>query len=249
MILAVAQGVLEWIPVSSEGQIFLLALTMGVPPQEALSLAFYMHLGTGIAAIAYYRREFLESLRGGPLMNFLIVGSLVTGLIGLPIMKMLMSVLEGSELVISLAVGIFLIVLGFLLRSLEERGDLNRVTPNLRDSIITGAAQGLAVIPGVSRSAATISVLLLRGFDLESAFKLSFMLGGIATLAAGLMQMESVNQEVGAISIIATLVVGYVALYSLNKLGKRIRMSTFALSFGALSLVLSIIRILLLQAW
>ncbi len=246
MILGIVQGVLEWLPVSSEGQLFLVATLMGISTNKALSLALYLHLGTGLAALLYYREDFWLALKGGPLLSFLVLGSLATGLVGLPLMLLIEQLAASFEIELSILVGIFLLAIGFTLRYLEQRGFGHRETPTKLDSIITGLAQGLAILPGISRSASTISILLIRGFRLDRALKLSFMLGSIASISAGFISSRTVEAGIGIFPFLASLVVGYSTLLTLDKIVKKVRMSTFAISFGLLSLILVAIRILLL---
>ncbi|RLG41776.1 MAG: hypothetical protein DRN78_03905, partial [Thermoproteota archaeon] len=97
-----------------------------------------------------------------------------------------------------------------------------------------------------SRSASTISILLIRGFRLDRALKLSFMLGSIASISAGFISSGAIEARIGIFSLLASLVAGYSMLLILNKIVKKIRMSTFTISFGFLSLILVAIRMYLL---
>ena len=246
VVMGIVQGVLEWLPVSSEGQLFLVATLMGVNANKALSLALYLHLGTGLAALLYYHEDFRLALRGGPLFSFLVLGSLATGLAGLTLMLFIERLAASFELELSVLVGIFLLLIGLALRNLEQKGFGCREMPTTLDSIVTGLAQGLAILPGISRSASTISILLIRGFRLDRALKLSFMLGSIASISAGFISSGAIEARIGIFSLLASLVAGYSMLLILNKIVKKTRMSTFTISFGFLSLILVAIRIYLL---
>ncbi len=238
LILGVFQGIFEWLPVSSEGQLYLLGRLMGVESVKALSAAIFLHLGTSLAAFLYYGKDYLRALRGGEGLVFLVVGTLSSLVTAAPIYFLLENVTMYEDL-LSIAVGLILILVGVLLRKAETSVGRKK-RPDLRDSLVTGLAQGLALMPGVSRSAVTISVLMLRGLDLESSLKYSFMLGGIATFIAGI----SKSGDTGSLwVIIPTMVTGLVVLHLLERISKRIRMSTFAFVFGFISIALAGVKI------
>ncbi len=236
--LSVAQGVFEWLPVSSEGQLFLIGRLVGFKASEALKIALFLHLGTSLAAFIYYRREYLRALMKRENLGFLVVGTASSFVTAAPIALFLEGAVNAYEDLLSISVGLFLIGVGLLLRKAELKAK-NKVKPDLMDALLTGLAQGLALMPGVSRSAVTISTLMLRGFDLRSSFRYSFMLGGIATFIAGLF--KSGDSSLWWV-IVPTIITGLLALNVLDKVSDRIRMSTFAMSFGVLSLALAAIK-------
>ncbi len=237
--LSVAQGILEWLPVSSEGQLFLIGRIVGFKAVEALKIALFLHLGTSLAAFIYYRREYLRALRKGEGLDFLVVGTASSLVTAAPIALFLEEVANSYENLLSISVGLFLIGVGLLLRK-AELNVKSKERPDLKDALLTGLVQGLALMPGVSRSAVTISTLMLRGFDLRSSFKYSFMLGGVATFMAGLS--KSGDPELWWV-ILPTLITGLLTLTALDRVSSRIRMSTFAISFGVLSLILAAVKI------
>ena len=251
LILSILQGILEWLPVSSEGQLFLASLYMGVEPDVAIRLAISMHFGTGLAAFFYYSDHFLLALSGdSKLLTFLAVGTLTSAIVGAPLLAIVVSLAQGLEQILSLAVGGLLILLGFWLKSFEGRGGFERDSPTIGDAVLTGLAQGLAVLPGVSRSAITVAALLSRGYDSRSAIKLSFMLGAITTTAAGLLEAGNVDiaPHLSLLAAAVSMIVGLISIRLLDILGGKMRMSSFALLFGLISLILSITRALLYPA-
>ncbi len=238
--LGIMQGIFEWLPVSSEGQLFLLGSFIGMGAHESLRIALFLHLGTSLAAFIYYRKEYLRALMGGEDLQFLVVGTLSSFITAAPIALFLEEVVSSYEEVLSMSVGFLLIAVGLLLRRAESSLKV-RDKPGLKDAVITGLAQGVALMPGVSRSAMTISALMLRGFDLRSSFRYSFMLGGIATLLAGL---SKAGDPASWWVIVPTTLTGFLALGLLDKISNRVRMSTFSIGFGLLSLALACIKIL-----
>ena len=125
IVLGIAQGVLEWLPVSSEGQIILLGTLFGIENSNLiLSIAFWLHLGTLISVIIYYRQEWktvfnIQDKDGDFLRKFIIITSIFTGISGLPIKYLLTNSLNNENFgnLIMLILGISLIFTSLLLRS------------------------------------------------------------------------------------------------------------------------------------
>ena len=103
IVLGIAQGVLEWLPVSSEGQIILLGTLFGIENSNLiLSIAFWLHLGTLISVIIYYRQEWktvlnIQDKDGDFLRKFIIITSIFTGIVGLPIKYLLTNSLNNEN--------------------------------------------------------------------------------------------------------------------------------------------------------
>ncbi|NDB30472.1 undecaprenyl-diphosphate phosphatase, partial [archaeon] len=103
IVLGIAQGVLEWLPVSSEGQIILLGTLFGIENSNLiLSIAFWLHLGTLISVIIYYRQEWktvlnIQDKDGDFLRKFIIITSIFTGIVGLPIKYLLTNSLNNDD--------------------------------------------------------------------------------------------------------------------------------------------------------
>ncbi len=91
LVLGLLQGVLEWLPVSSQGNLVLLAITLlGLDPSYALTFSVYLHVGTGFAALVYFRREVARIIMRGSeddrrLFQFLVIATFVTGVVGYPL--------------------------------------------------------------------------------------------------------------------------------------------------------------------
>ncbi len=200
LILALLQGLLEYLPVSSEGQILLVAANIyHFTPEFALSVIFWLHLGTAFTVIAFYRHDIFcplviqirppkeeiptaekESRKlFGPLFAFVVAGTIGTVIVALPLyflLRSLVTVLLGSF--VTLLVGILLIVTGIVLYFQPGvQGDLTLGGISLREAFVLGLLQGVAVLPGISRSGMTLTWLLIRGVRRDEALRLSLLLG------------------------------------------------------------------------
>jgi undecaprenyl-diphosphatase len=222
LIAAAIQGFLEWLPISSSGQvsIFLMRLT-GVTPQIALQLSLYLHLGTALSAITFFRREIINSL-------YMLVKGSIDGLAKFVIASILTSLPTGYLIyrlvntyfgevtldVATLTIGLALMATsGILIISGKRKRTI--VNPNGRTLVLDGAfmglLQGLAVIPGLSRSAITLGYLLIRGYSPTDSVKYSFISGIIASLASGIY-IALTSQRIGyGVNMINILIVSYLA--------------------------------------
>ncbi|MHA2427621.1 MAG: undecaprenyl-diphosphate phosphatase [Candidatus Hermodarchaeia archaeon] len=203
LILTLMQGLLEYLPVSSEGQILLVGVNVFFFDSAfVLSLIFWLHLGTAFTVIVFYHRDIFSPLYArihssaeevsdseqtklfGPLFVFVIAGTIGTVLIALPLyffLKNWVTYLMGS--VVTLLVGILLIATGFVLYFQRgAKGDLTLGDISVREAFVIGLLQGIAVLPGISRSAMTLTWLLVRGVNREDALRLSFLLSVPATI-------------------------------------------------------------------
>ncbi|MEF8852886.1 MAG: undecaprenyl-diphosphate phosphatase [Haloarculaceae archaeon] len=257
VLLGVVQGVLEWLPVSSEGGVALaLSLVTGESGGVSTRFALVLHAGTAVAAFAYYREELFDVARDVPDwrprtafdattadLTFFAVATLTSGLVGIGVYVLLREVvseLAGGGFVA--AVGGLLVVTGVVQRVAETYGLGEREWPDGLDAVLVGAMQGLALLPGVSRSGTTVSVLLLRGHEGEAALRLSFLLSIPASLGAGLLVVltdgvPAVSPTAAALALVASGVVGYLTVGALVALVRRVAFWGVCVGFGALALV------------
>ncbi|BDB99580.1 undecaprenyl-diphosphate phosphatase [Saccharolobus caldissimus] len=188
IVLGVVQGISEWIPVSSKTQVLLVStLLLGLGFSEAYAFGLFMEIGTITAAVIYFRKELYKvvlALMGKGnyedviLLKYIIVSTLVTGIIGVTIYLTIINLVRGVVIGIPMAIlGLILMLDGILIYVSRKSYKPSRTLRDLsvKDFIIVGIAQGLAALPGVSRSGMTTSVLLLLGVNPEDAFRLSFI--------------------------------------------------------------------------
>lgn len=264
VILGIIQGLTEFLPVSSSGHLVMFQNLFGFKEPELL-LDICLHVGTLIAVCIVFFKEISAILAalvrlpalirtaGGlrPVFNdnedvriafLIVVGSIPTAILGFLFHKISNQIFGAVWIV-----GVMLIVTGTLLwltRQLRLEGrSLLRVS--MKDALIVGVAQGLAVLPGMSRSGSTISVALLLGLDREVSGRYSFLLSIPAILGALLLGFDSSitrNSVSGGMIFLGTFsagIVGYAALKVLLRIIKQGQLYWFApycwlLGIGAL---------------
>ena len=256
VLLGLIQGIVEWIPISSQGQLVLFAYAfMDMPLYRVLDAAVWLHTGTFFAALIYLRVEVLRLLRRLPsldlggktvddaLIVFLFVSVLVTGAVGLPLYLWVREgfALFSGEFLIAF-VGILLVMTGLVQRFAGRKrvGARSVKKPSGVDALFLGVLQGLSVLPGVSRSGMTVSGLIFRGFDSVTALRVSFLMSILAVAGAevGLALMGRV--ELSAPMLVAALSAfffGYISMGALLRLAERIRFWLFCVFLGFLSLL------------
>ncbi|MBN2334818.1 undecaprenyl-diphosphate phosphatase [Candidatus Bathyarchaeota archaeon] len=245
LIIGALQGLLEWLPVSSEGNLVLVLVSvLGLEPAETLRLAIVLHLGTGVAALIYLRRDVwdimlgaTEENRGLRLKLAVITG--LTGAVGLPI-YLALDVSAGLGEALLALTGLALIVTGVVQRGRPLSGERDASSLDWGETVTLGIVQGLAIIPGLSRSGVTTSTLLFRGFSGGESLRLSFLMSIPASFAAslGLMAINGFEFTSSAlVSVVAALVVGYSTMGTLIGLAERTSFWKICIGLGALALL------------
>jgi len=246
IILGVLQGIAEWLPISSQGQVMAFSMALfNTPATEALKYAVWLHIGTLIAATIYFRKTIIEvlQLKDKKLLNWLIIATLSTEITAAPLylfLKHTVSVSQASFVL--LLIGILLIITGILQKKVKESTHNKKI--NTQNAIITGLAQGLAVLPGISRSGTTVAALLLQGFSAEKSFVLSFLMSIPAVLAAELIFGLDEGFALGPFAFLAmliALVVGYITLEKLIEFAKKASFWKFCVGFGIFLILLFLI--------
>ncbi|MDH5438618.1 MAG: undecaprenyl-diphosphate phosphatase [Candidatus Bathyarchaeota archaeon] len=235
LILALVQGITEWLPISSSGHLVIVQEWMGL---EELPLLYpvTLHVGTLCVVLLTFRKDIAEIFKAlvrldfkseeGKLALYIAVGSVPTAAIGF-----FFHDIFGSFFYSLLAVGIALLATGSFLYISERRKNGREL--GCLDSLLMGIAQGVAIIPGISRSGATITTGLLRRVEKEKVFRYSFLLSIPATIGAAVT--ESVNLNVTNVDTatlllgtVTSMIVGYASLKLLSKIVLRERLHLFA---------------------
>jgi undecaprenyl-diphosphatase len=198
ILIGIVQGISEWLPVSSKTQVLLASsYLLKLDYQQAYTFGLFMEIGTVLAAVIYFRAYLLDLLRvllgsKDPLKRklfvYVLVVTVITGIVGAPLYLVADSVKGVSIGIPMLAIGLVLIGDAFFIRY-SRRNRLGRPPRTFqemrtRDYIIVGITQGIAALPGVSRSGITVSSMLLLDIEPDEAFRLSFLVGIFASLAA-----------------------------------------------------------------
>lgn len=257
-VLAAIQGISAWIPISSKTQVILAAdVFFNIPFQTAVAFALALHVGDFLAAIYKYRNEYANSLR--QLLQpeklglfktelrmqesrFLVLSVLASAAVGLPaylLLRKIFTNISGEPLLFF--IGVFLIGMG-LLTWHSRRKPADEKPLDVKTTLITGAAQGLAVIPGISRSGITQCTLLLQGVPQERAMRLSFLMSA-PMIAASVIAFQIVEGFGGLdpILVLAGIAVSAVAslltMDALTSIAKKVPAWQFMTAVGVLALV------------
>ena len=240
------QGLVEWLPVSSEGVVAgVYALIFDASFDEAVGFALWLHVGTVPSVLIALRRDIIDIVREflaspqapSPTVRFLVVATLVSGVVGLPLLLTMSDIPSvGGTVVIGL-IGCFMLVTGYVQLRQYESDDQAQEDLSLMDSLLVGVAQGLSVIPGLSRSGMTVAALLIRRVDRKRALTLSFLLSIPASLAASIyVGIESglVFDVEAVIAAGVAFVVGLLTIKTLMAAAEKMNLGWFVIAFGAI---------------
>ena len=251
IIVALIQGLVEWLPISSEGQVVLYLYNFTpVPIEDIVSLVVWLHLGTALAVIVRYPRVIFDilSLKDRKLLRLLLVATFGTAITAVPLYFFLKNNLTSfhGEL-LNVLVGVLLLLTAVVLylptRTTKESEGISKDVEN-REAVMTGLVQGMAVLPGLSRSGVTISALLMQKIDKETAMKFSFLMSVPAVLAILVLEVltgSTLPAGVGTLDFI--LIEGIVFVTGLLSMEFLLRLARI-ISFWKLCLVLAVIAIL-----
>jgi len=245
VLLGVVQGVTEWLPISSTAHLVLVPWVLGWPaPSEPFVVLVQM--GTLLAVVVYFRRDLLALLAAeSKLRWWILLGTLPAVAAGFAFRHFFRG-LHGNPVAIAgiLLAGTSLLFLG------ERMGRRNRTLDALgaKDALGIGAAQAVALFPGVSRSAATIAGGMLAGLDRAAAARFSFLLSIPVMAGAGIVEARDlVVDDLPAVlaGTAASAVVGYATIHWLMGYLARRPLTVFAwyrIGAGLLLLALALRR-------
>jgi len=252
--LGAVQGVAEWLPVSSEGALALVwpwIRGSGAPFPEIIRYALFLHLGTAMAVALYFRSEWAHLFGGirrfnrAPeatrrVLGFLGLSTLISGLLGLLVLRFSISLathLASGAKGLTLLIGGLLLVTAALQLKAGNRGLRTTSQLKISDGVWLGIAQGLAVLPGLSRSGMTVSVLMLRGMQDTVALRLSFLMSLPIVILGNLLWPPSGAVPPGAwLAMAVACIVGMLTMHGLIRLSQRISFGAFVGAFGLLVL-------------
>ncbi|MEJ7582576.1 MAG: undecaprenyl-diphosphate phosphatase [Acidimicrobiales bacterium] len=227
VVLGVVQGLTEFLPVSSSAHLRIVPAFLGWNDPGAAFTAV-TQLGTMAAVLLFFRQDlwritttWLRSLTNPSLRRdldarmgwYLIIGTIPIGVFGLAFENQIESGARDLRII-----GTTLIVLGLVLLVAERMGrrtkDLDSLTTG--DGVAVGLAQSMALVPGVSRSGATITAGLFLGYTREAAARYSFLLSIPAVVLSGLFQLSDVTKgdEYGLVATIVATVLAFVVGYA-----------------------------------
>ena len=246
-LLGVIQGLTEFLPVSSSAHLILARAFFGWETEPRFGLAFVVacHVGTLAAVLVYFRRDLGELARaalvprtwldrGGPaaLLRAIAIGTVPVAAVGLAAGGVIDRLHTVGVVGASLALGAVAMIVAERVRTRTR----NETALGSWEALLLGVAQASALVPGVSRSGAVLTVAMLLGVRRERAARFAFLLGIPAILGAGAREtMELADAGVPAggltlmgVGLLSSAVVGYVAIRYLIQYLSRHSLDPFA---------------------
>ena len=266
IIIAILQGLFEWLPISSSGQTFIVSMNIfGISPEEAYSLAIWLHLGTTLAVLLKFRTDFFKIFRSFlpkkyvvdeidiKKRNWLIYATLGSGITALPLYFIFRIIISGAFTayqgdLITLIISGLLIITGIILlktRKIYGKNTLEEISKDFipKDSFLSGLIQGVSILPGISRSGITVSAILLEKYNQDNALRLSFLMSvpvAIASIIVDIIIGEgSIFGTLNFFLIISTtlisFLVGYLTIEFLLRVAQKISFGYFCILYGVLA--------------
>ncbi|HNV23368.1 MAG TPA: undecaprenyl-diphosphate phosphatase [Candidatus Omnitrophota bacterium] len=250
IILGFVQGITEWIPVGSKGLIFLIEKKFFHAQgfEEIIEKALFLHLGTFFAALIYFRKDVCQifktlfsyqkqSAEDQKLFTFLFISTLISGFLGIILVKTIEHLLikfDAAGNLITIIVGALLLITAYLQIKTKTPGTKKIKDLKILDGIILGFAQGFAALPGLSRSGLTMSTLLLRQFDKKDTLKLSFLMSLPIVLAGNIvLNLKGFcwSMEMWA-GLVTSFIVGLLTIHLFLKMAEKINFGYFLIVMG-----------------
>ncbi|WP_027138322.1 undecaprenyl-diphosphate phosphatase [Gaetbulibacter saemankumensis] len=242
IILGIIQGLTEFLPVSSSGHLELGKAILGDNsiPEESLVFTVVLHFATALSTIVVFRKDILNLIIGAlkfkwnddlQFISKIAISMIPAVIIGLFFEEQLELLFGGNILL----VGAMLIITAILLFLADKAKDTNKPV-SFKNALIIGISQAIAMLPGISRSGATISTSVLLGNDKTKAARFSFLmvvpliLGKIAKdVLSGDISMDNQNFTALSVGFVAAFVSGLFACTWMIALVKKSKLSYFAI--------------------
>lgn len=250
LILGLVQGLTEFLPVSSSGHLVFAQHLLHVS-ENNIAFDVSVHLGTLLAVIVYFRQDLanviVQFFRGGEGRRtgwMLILASVPTAIIGFAFKDTFEALFQSPR---SAAIGLIATSILLFFAERVRRGERPLGKVRTFDALLVGTMQGLAIIPGVSRSGSTITAGLFSGLSRDTAARFSFLLSIPAIVGASLLEakdMVELSANLAGPAIVGTIaaaISGYFAigiLMAVLRKGKLYGFSAYTLIVGLLGLLL-----------
>ena len=242
IILGFIQGITEFLPVSSSGHLELAKVVLGDEsvPQESLTFTIILHFATALSTLVVFKKDVLQIVKG--LIQFrwneeltfslkIMVSMIPAVFVGLFFEEELASFFGGQILLVG-----FMLIITSLLLLFADRAKNTNTEVTFFSAAIVGISQALAILPGISRSGATISSSVLLGIDRAKAARFSFLMvvpliiGKISKdILAGSINFQSEQIGVLGVGFLASFIAGLVACKWMIAVVKKSKLSYFAL--------------------
>lgn len=234
IILGILQGVFEWIPVSSQGIVALFS-NYFVKDLNAIDVSIFLHLGTFLAVMIFFYKDWLEILtfKNKELFGFIFIATAISGILGFLLYDIAKEIVMGGGL-------LFLMGGGLLLTSYFQKKEINFRFDKKYAPWLVGLLQGFSAIPGVSRSGSTIFGLSLFEKDPLQILKVSYLLSAPLVFCSSAYLYFKDPTIINTGSLVAfffSFVFGVLTLKYLLKIVSKVNFSSFTLIFGILCLL------------
>ena len=250
ILLGIIQGLTEFLPVSSSGHLELGKAILGDKsiPEESLLFTVVLHFATALSTIVVFRKDIWSLLKG--ILKFewnedlqfaskIAISMIPAVIVGLFFEEQLEQLFGGNILL----VGFMLLITAILLFFADKAKNTNK-NVSFSNAFIIGVSQAIAMLPGISRSGATISTSVLLGNDKTKAARFSFLMvvplifGKIAKdVLSGDLSLESQNFTTLSIGFIAAFISGLLACTWMIRLVKKSKLSYFAIYCAIVGLI------------
>ena len=242
IILGIIQGLTEFLPVSSSGHLELAKAILGDTsvPKESLTFTVVLHFATALSTLVIFRKEIAQIFKGLFQLKWneefkfsikIIISMLPAVVVGLLFEKQLAAFFDGNILLVG-----FMLLVTALLLLLADKAKNTQKEVSFSNSLLIGVSQAIAMLPGISRSGATISTAVLLGIDKTNAARFSFLM--VVPLIFGKIGKDILGGDLGfqsseiipiAAGFIAAFIAGLFACKWMIALVKRSKLSYFSL--------------------
>jgi undecaprenyl-diphosphatase len=217
----------EFLPVSSSAHLLIVKKFLQVA-QDGVLVSVVLHAGTTFALIVYFFKDILNALRERKTLGNILIVTVITGAIGISgqrVFERLFNTLSFIPFSLA-ATGIILLLTSRWMRSRKD-------SISSLDAVVLGVCQGIAIIPGISRSGITIAALLARGVEREKSFRFSFLAAIPAVCGAMLLEAKNIQGNLQGegmslmVGLLVSAVSGFCALLLLQRVMKNARLYYF----------------------
>ncbi|MFX1365721.1 MAG: undecaprenyl-diphosphate phosphatase [Promethearchaeota archaeon] len=240
IIIAILQGLFEWLPISSSGQTMIISMNIfGISADEAFSLSIWLHLGTTLAVLLKFKTDYIKIIKSIiprtfiideidiRKRNWLIYATIGTAITALPLYFIFRFIISGAftpfqgDLITLLVCGLLIITGIILLKSRKIYGEnsIEKVPEKFirKDSFVSGLIQGFSILPGISRSGVTVSSILIENYDQDNALRLSFLMSAPVVIASIIVDIifggNSIFRVISPVIIVITVLISFIIGY------------------------------------
>jgi len=253
LILGIIQGFTEFLPVSSSGHLEIGSVLLNVEANENLLFAVIVHFATALATILVFKNDIVVLIKeivkfkwndSTKFFIFILISMVPVFVVGIFFKDQVEALFTGNLVL----VGIMLLITGLLLLFAHYNKD-GKKNISTFSSFVIGLAQAIAVMPGISRSGATISTALILGIERSKAARFSFLMVLIPIFGASVLQLKDYTENPGAHQIgILPLIIGFLVAFlsgfvackwmiAIVKRGKLTHFAIYCFIVGAIAII------------